>query len=182
MNEKSFWSIVARSSCCTQNSKTPISVVWEIQSSNFCCWKFAQRWAIEWWNNYTACTATNVILPFQQGNHFCSSFQSQNDYSVSPTWHQVLQVYLLFTAIHMVHVMTQNMESRKTMVSRRNCHWQSPLQPLHVWISKLEIKHPQMPQFVWSFLGWFLSWLLRKKCFNSFRAFSSDYGHHFKGL
>ena len=117
MNEKSFWSIVARSSCCTQNSKTPISVVWEIQSSNFCCWKFAQRWAIEWWNNYTACTATNVILPFQQGNHFCSSFQSQNDYSVSPTWHQVLQVYLLFTAIHMVHVMTQNMESRKNMVS-----------------------------------------------------------------
>ena len=43
MDKTSFWSIVAWSSCCTQNFKTPISVVWGLQRQRLClclctCW------------------------------------------------------------------------------------------------------------------------------------------------
>ena len=72
MYEKSFWSIVAWSSCCTQNSKTLFLLFERSKAPIFAAEIFAQRWAIEWWNNYTACTAANVrnvILPFQQGSH-----------------------------------------------------------------------------------------------------------------
>ena len=85
---KIIWRIAAWISCWIQNFKTPISVVWEIQSSNFCT-EMGDRMVKQLHWAYTARGAHKVrkfILPSLQGIHFPVS------------WSWVWQISLLYCA------------------------------------------------------------------------------------
>ena len=100
MDEKSFWSIGAWSSCCIRNFKRSNSVVWGIHSSNLC-----KEMSNRMLNNYWACTA--------RGSHKCDKchfaflaklpfFWSLHTWChwLALTFWIVWQIRLIFTALH----------------------------------------------------------------------------------
>ena len=154
--KRTFWSIVAWSSCCIQNFKTPISVAWQVHSPDFCT-EMGDRVMkqLHW-----ACTARGhtyvrkgVFLFF--GKDVLFLFLGVQ---VDAKFHKVWKILLLLLH-HMVHIMTQNMKGRKNMVQVLPvaCCWVGPWPQLALLVrNKNKALIPLEP---FRNLDWWLSWI-----------------------
>ena len=129
----SFWSIVAWSCCCIQNFKAPIHVAWGIQSSNFCKemgYMMMKQLGLHSKRGTQMCTGLaqqerlanvrNIILTFWQARHFSFSW-SLGECNPSQSLRYQNSLYCT-----MIHVMTQNIESRKKHGPSFASCWRQP--------------------------------------------------------